>query len=82
MLQVTLYSRPGCHLCDAVQLELEGLTAVFPHTLQVIDITRDRELHQKYAFTIPVVCVGEFELAAPIDRVMLLDLFARIDGSN
>jgi glutaredoxin len=50
-LIVVLYTRNGCHLCDAAQLLLEqhGLT---PRT---IDIDADPELRERFDTCVPVV---------------------------
>jgi glutaredoxin len=50
-LNVVLYTRNGCHLCDEAQLLLErhGLT---PRT---IDIDADPELRERFDTCVPVV---------------------------
>lgn len=65
-IPVTLYTKPGCHLCEEVQALLARLQAAYPHELATVDITTNRELLARYHLTIPVVRVGEQELAAPI----------------
>jgi hypothetical protein len=71
MIEVTLYTKPGCHLCEDVKEMLAGLTAVTPHHLTEIDITGDRDVFNRYHLTIPVVHVGQTELQAPITAVQL-----------
>ncbi len=66
MIAVTLYSKPGCHLCEEVKEMLARLTAVHPHTLTEIDITQDPAIFSRYHYTIPVVHIGKTELQAPI----------------
>ena len=67
MIEVVLYSRPGCHLCDEARQLLESLQAVVPHHLSEVDIDQDVELQRAYAFEIPVIMMGPYKLAAPID---------------
>ncbi len=53
---VTLYSRPGCHLCDEARERLEALRergARF--ALREVDIEGDEELHRSLLELIPVV---------------------------
>ena len=53
---ITLYGRPGCHLCDEARAALEGLRrdgAVFE--LREIDIETDPGLHRSMIELIPVV---------------------------
>ncbi|MEJ2750003.1 MAG: glutaredoxin family protein [Anaerolineae bacterium] len=71
MINVTLYSKPGCHLCEEVKAELERLTAVYPHHLTEIDINNSRDLFARYHLTIPVVHIGQTELQAPITAAQL-----------
>jgi glutaredoxin len=62
MRTVTLYTRPGCHLCDEARTELQRLRARLPFTLQEVDITTDDALHLRYLERIPVVALDGEEL--------------------
>ena len=65
MRTVTLYGRPGCHLCDDARAILERVRTTHPFTLEEIDIETDDALFKRYLERIPVVAVdGEerFEL--------------------
>lgn len=68
---MTLYTKPGCHLCEDVKTALERLTAVRPHHLSEIDITSDRDIFARYHLTIPVVHIGRIKLQAPITAAQL-----------
>jgi glutaredoxin len=59
---VTLYSRPGCHLCDEAREALHRVRARTPFSLEEIDITQDDELHRRYLERIPVVKLENEEL--------------------
>ena len=59
---VTLYGRPGCHLCDVAREALERVRADAPFELRVIDIEGDDELFKRYLERIPVVCLDGEEL--------------------
>jgi hypothetical protein len=71
MLNVTLYTRKGCHLCDQVKTDLDSLQSTNPHRLIEVDIESDDALHAKYLEIIPVVEVGPYSLKAPITRQTL-----------
>ena len=71
MLTVTLFTKPGCGLCDEVKFSLEQLRNNYPHQLLEVNITQDDALFNQYRYTIPVVQIGEQELAAPITAVQL-----------
>ena len=62
MSTVTLYSRPGCHLCDDARVVLKRLRARFPFTLEEVDITLDDALHRRYLERIPVIALDGEEL--------------------
>jgi glutaredoxin len=55
MKTVTLYTRPGCHLCDDARAKLLVLGATMPFTLEEIDIEQDDALHRAYLERIPVI---------------------------
>jgi glutaredoxin len=59
---VTLYTRPGCHLCDDARAVLERLRAELPFTIQEIDIESEDALHARYLERIPVVALDGEEL--------------------
>ena len=62
MSTVTLYGRPGCHLCDEARAELEALRATRPFTLEEIDIESDDALLRRYLERIPVIALDGEEL--------------------
>jgi glutaredoxin len=55
MSTVTLYTRPGCHLCDDARAALERVRKHAPFALVEIDIESDDALHRAYLERIPVV---------------------------
>lgn len=59
---VTLYGRPGCHLCDEARRALARVRARVPFDLKERDITQDDALHRRYLVRIPVVCLDGEEL--------------------
>ena len=55
MRTVTLYTRPGCHLCDDARAQLEAIRQRAPFALEEINIEEDDALHRAYLERIPVV---------------------------
>jgi glutaredoxin len=54
--RVTVYSRPGCHLCDEALELIRGIDPMgLAFDLEVIDIESDDELMKRYLERIPVV---------------------------
>ena len=62
MRTVTLYGRPGCHLCDDARAALERVRAVRPFRLEEIDVEADDALLLRYLERIPVVALDGEEL--------------------
>jgi glutaredoxin len=62
MSVITLYSKPGCHLCDEALETLRGLQAELAFVLQECDITTDEGLHRAYFERIPVIAMDGEEL--------------------
>ena len=62
MTTVTLYGRPGCHLCDEARDALERMRASHGFTLEERDIERDERLLGRYLERIPVICLDGVEL--------------------
>lgn len=60
--QITVYSRPGCHLCEEALSRLRGLQPQLGFELEDVDIERDDALHRAYLERIPVVCIDGEEL--------------------
>jgi glutaredoxin len=60
---VTLYTRPGCHLCDEAREAILGLRADgLRFELREVDIEGDDALHAAYLERIPVVAIDGIEV--------------------
>ena len=65
MIALTIYSRPGCHLCDemkAVVLRVAHATAA-AIAIEAVDITTHPELEALYGLEIPVLLVNGKKVA-------------------
>jgi uncharacterized membrane protein len=83
MLNVTLYTRKGCKLCDEVKAELTDLQIKYPHRLAEVDIDSDSALVESFGWEIPVVEAGPYRLKAPITRQKLeMTIGAAFDRKN
>ena len=77
MTVVTLYTRPGCHLCDEALQAILGLRGELPpFELREVNIEQDEDLLTRYLERIPVVAVdgevvSELELKLDVLRAML-----------
>jgi glutaredoxin len=69
---VTLYTRPGCHLCDDARAALERLQTQHAFTLEEVDIESDDALHRAYLERIPVILLdGEHVADYFVDEAAL-----------
>lgn len=57
-MEVLLYSKPACHLCDILEAQLEELRGVLGITVRKVDIRADPALWDDYGERIPVLEAG------------------------
>ena len=55
---VTLYTRPGCHLCEEAKAAMRASGCTDEFLLEEINVDLDPALHDKYKFDIPVVYIN------------------------
>ena len=58
MIQLTLLSRPGCHLCEEMRREVDAILAGQAHEWEVVDVNTDPDLLLRYGDSIPVLFVN------------------------
>jgi len=80
--QVTLYGKPGCHLCDDARAVVERVRAAHPFELREVDVSLDPELDRAYGERIPVLELdGEELFEFFVDAAELGRRIDRVDGS-
>lgn len=57
MVHLTLYSRPGCHLCDEMKAVVARVAQTMPARVEEVDISTDPGLEREYGLEIPVLLV-------------------------
>ena len=62
MPTVTLYGKPGCHLCDEARAVVGETLAGRAVDLEEVDVTLDPVLERRYGERIPVLAVDGEEL--------------------
>lgn len=76
IVNVTLYTKPGCSLCDKARAELMEISRAVLGAdslrLTEINITTDPTLERAFFDRIPVLDIGSTRLEAPIEREALL----------
>jgi hypothetical protein len=87
VIVLTIYSRPGCHLCDELKATVTkvatgGDDAVMVHE---IDISTDSALEEAYGLEIPVLLangrkVAKYRIAEDRLRRILAELTAQVSS--
>ena len=60
-VQVVLYTRPGCQLCEEMKAVMSNSGCAELYTLEEVDIESDAELFARYQFEIPVLLINGVE---------------------
>jgi glutaredoxin len=63
VIALTLYTRPGCHLCDEMKAAIARVSRDVPITLDEVDISTDPALEARYGVEIPVLMVDGKKVA-------------------
>lgn len=62
-LDVTLYTRPGCHLCDEMKAQVAPLIRRAGAKLREVNIDTDPILRDRYDVEVPVLLLGARKIA-------------------
>jgi hypothetical protein len=57
-MEITVYSKPNCHLCDELYDDLKWLQGELDFTVKSQDISHDPVLKEKFQYLIPVLEIG------------------------
>ena len=62
-MEVTLYTRKDCHLCDDAKASIRAATSLhrLPITLHEVDVDTDADLRARYSNDVPVIVVNGVE---------------------
>jgi hypothetical protein len=76
-LEVVLYTRQGCHLCEVAWARLRTAQERWKFRLTAVDVDRDTGLLASYGECVPVVCVdGVVRFRGVVNEVLLTRLLA------
>ena len=71
MIRLTIYSRPGCHLCDEAVDLLEKYRRWLP-PFELVNIDEDPQLVERFNEQVPVVeCDGRIRFRGKVNEVLL-----------
>ncbi|MEO5952657.1 MAG: glutaredoxin family protein [Chloroflexia bacterium] len=77
---VTVYTKPGCHLCDEVLLLVDKMMLRYEIELTEVNIIEDMAVYEQFKYVIPVVECTDVEvgrLAVPIGEADLTAYFEK-----
>ena len=60
---VTLYTRPDCHLCDEAKAAIAPVLREFDAKLREVNIDEDPILRERYGWDVPVIFIGRRKVA-------------------
>tara|TARA_B110000503_G_scaffold23921_1_gene37508 strand:- start:1425 stop:1664 length:240 start_codon:yes stop_codon:yes gene_type:complete len=58
VIEVSIYSRANCHLCEQALEVLEQIVVEIPFAITKILIDGDKELEEKYGEQVPVILIN------------------------
>ena len=77
-IELTLYTRPGCHLCDDLKQILLRVRRRQAFDLKEVDISGDPVLERRYGHDVPVMLLDGVETARHrIDEAELVRRLSR-----
>lgn len=69
LMQIILYSKPGCHLCEGLQEKLLQIISTQQElSLEVRDITTREDWWQAYQYEVPVLFLNVNGRSLPLPR--------------
>jgi glutaredoxin len=60
---VTLYTRPGCHLCEEAKAAIAPLLREFGASFREVNIDEESVLRERYGGDVPVIFLGARKVA-------------------
>lgn len=76
--EVVVYTRPGCHLCEVVEAQLQRLREVADFRWRVVNVDGDPAPAARYGQRVPVVCIdGREAFRYRLDEQRFLRLVRR-----
>jgi hypothetical protein len=71
-VQIVLYTRQGCHLCDDARAVLDAAGRRYRLEVRPVDVDTDPDLAARYGLEVPVVEIaGRVRFRGRVNRVLL-----------
>ena len=79
-MELTLYTRAECHLCEEMRIALDPYLARYSLELELVDVDRDPDLRHRHGARVPVLALDGSEICHWfLDETALL---ARLEGQG
>jgi glutaredoxin len=80
-VRITLYSRPGCHLCEEMRKTTEPIAREYGAVFEEVDVDDDSAIAARFDLEVPVLCVdGEKAFSIRVTPAALRNRLARATG--
>ena len=85
-MQLVVYSRPDCHLCDVMCGRLKQLQQEHAFSFDIIDVDSDIEYKKRYGLLIPVLVILHVDQSQEVlchyhlDEALLLERLNKAKG--
>jgi len=77
-VQLNLYTRHGCHLCEDMEQAVSELVAELDFVTEIIPIDNNAELEQDYGHRVPVLMMGDNLICEYfLDKVALVQAISK-----
>ena len=63
MHRIVIYSKPDCHLCERAKEVVERCRQQIDFAVEIVDISQNSELLDRYGHDIPVILLDGEEIA-------------------
>ena len=78
-IKVEIYTRKGCHLCEAAEQIVREVRSEIPFELQIIDIEGNSDLEKEFGEEVPVTLInGRRHDYFKVDKVRFKDAILRL----
>jgi uncharacterized membrane protein/glutaredoxin len=78
-MQVTVYTKPGCHLCDEALHLMDKMTPRYGLELTEVSILDDMATYEEYKHIIPVVQVTDVRVGRLVAPITEAEMYAYFD---
>ncbi|MBN4080687.1 glutaredoxin family protein [Beggiatoa alba] len=79
--ELEVFTRAGCHLCEALIAELSEYCDNRPFSFKIIEISGDAVLEQRYGLKVPVVAYGKNTLCEYFLDTQAIEVYFGLAGN-